>query len=360
RVIPEAVTGITPERSSTAQINKVKSKSSKKAKRRKVKAQPGKWVTLVTAYPAVKYIYGTIATLIVFFLVFYPNIGMAINNANRLSRPGTEWHESLVWMRENTPDPFQDADFYYELYEKPPGREAYNYPDSAYGVLAWWDYGHWITYIAHRIPNANPHQVGATAVAIFFTSQDEASANLLIDELGSRYVIIDLAMALHEINPEKDEYGSFYAMLEWAGKEETDFFEVYYRRGESGKYEPEILYYPEYYRSMSSRLYIFDGKEWTPQKTVVISWTEKELTDSKGNKLRSKVISNEKIFANYEDANIFIKENPDYLIVGTNPLYSPIPLEQLENYKLIHESTPPEAEPGYVSISEVKIFEYVP
>ncbi len=54
-----------------------------------------------------------------------------------------EWYESLTWMRNNTPDPGLD---YYGTYERPNPGEIYQYPNSAYGVMSWWDYGHIITY----------------------------------------------------------------------------------------------------------------------------------------------------------------------------------------------------------------------
>ena len=47
-----------------------------------------------------------------------------------------------------------------EIYNAPPNGEMFQYPDSAYGVMSWWDYGHVITYFAHPIPHANPFQAG--------------------------------------------------------------------------------------------------------------------------------------------------------------------------------------------------------
>ena len=42
--------------------------------------------------------------------------------------------------------------------------------------MSWWDYGHMITYIAKRIPNANPFQAGVAGpngAAAYFMSQSE-------------------------------------------------------------------------------------------------------------------------------------------------------------------------------------------
>jgi len=337
---------------------KQKAKSSKKAKRKKAQAQRKETGTLVTRYPISRYAYSVILMVAVFFLAFYPNIGMAINAARHGVYPSQDWHDALVWMRENTPEPFQDAAFYYKLYQRPAEGEYYNYPESAYGVMSWWDYGHWITYMAHRIPNANPHQAGASSAAEFFTAQDESSANEVLDEHGSRYIIIDGLMALHEIDPKARIYGHFYAMLDWAGKDRERFYEVYYQK-EGGKLTPVTLYYPAYYQSMSSRLYIFGGEKWVPtHSTLVISYIEK--TNTRG--VKYKEISDRRNFATYEEAEAFLElhGSSNYRMVGDNQLLSPVPLEKLEHYRLIYKSPGTMAVRGNETISKVEIFEYIP
>ena len=50
----------------------------------------------------------------VFFLVYFPNIQPAVNTASRATfTPDDAWCSSLEWLRENTPEPFDDAGFYY-------------------------------------------------------------------------------------------------------------------------------------------------------------------------------------------------------------------------------------------------------
>ena len=101
-----------------------------------------------------------------------------------------DWYNTLVWLRENSPEPFDDPEAYYNLYV---AREP------EYGVLSWWDYGHWIIEVAHRVPVSNPFQQGAVEAAKFFVKGKE------ID--GVKYVIIDQEMV----------EGKFNAMLFWAG-----------------------------------------------------------------------------------------------------------------------------------------------
>lgn len=329
--------------------------SQRKKKRKAVKKKKGKEGReasgFITRYLRLRYVSATLAAIIVFFAVFYPNIGEAISRARHPIGPNEAWHSSLLWMRENTPDPFQDPGFYYELYDRPLPGESYDYPESAYGVMSWWDYGHWITQIAHRIPNTNPHQEGAEDAALFFTAQDEASASEILSNLGSKYVIIDYEMAMTTMK--------FYTMAVWAGASESQFFEVYYQRTASGELEPRMIFYPEYYKSMCSRLYNLGGQAVVPNNsTQVISYTE--WTNGRGN--RYKEISGFSTFATYEEAEEYLKSHAtaNYRIVGIDPFISPVPLEELEHYKLVYPSNSSGGLPEDETIPFVQIFEYLP
>jgi hypothetical protein len=141
--------------------------------------------------------------------------------------------------------------------------------------------------------------------------------------------------------------------------EEEDFFERYYQRTEAGKLEPVILYNPEYYRSMSTRLFVFEGQAVVPaDSTYVISFEDKRAAGGEP----YKEITSIRQFPTYERAVSFLEENPDlgYLLVGYSQLRSAVPLERVEHYELVYESAPPTPEPGQVALSEVKIFEYTP
>jgi dolichyl-diphosphooligosaccharide--protein glycosyltransferase len=359
----EKVRGGEDDRSERRRKEKGKAKPGRKSRRKKAKEQRRESGTLVTSGAVLRYGYVVVAIVIVFFLALYPNIGRAIDVAEQTPNPNNAWHDAMVWMRENTPDPFQNPDFYYSLYQKPAGNEDYQYPSSAYSVMSWWDYGHYITYIAHRIPNSNPFQAGASEAAQYFTAQDVSEANERLNTLGSKYVIIDYPMAIARVQNGRI-FGKFYAMLDWAGKNRNDFFETYYQRvtdqkTKTSRLEPIILYYPEYYHSMCTRLYIFRGEAATPQNsTLVISYVEK--TDRKG--AQYKEISSAQQFATYDAAKSFLdsQTGSDYRIVGNNPFATAVPLEKLNNYKLIYES-PSKVEPAQgITTSYVKIFEYSP
>ncbi|MBA7505293.1 hypothetical protein ES706_03959 [subsurface metagenome] len=281
--------------------------------------------------------------IVVFFVVFFPNIGPATATAKQARfAPSDAWCSSLSWLKENTPDPFGDPDFYYELHESP-----FQYPESAYGVMAWWDYGYWITRIAHRLPNANPSQSRkvVTSVASLFTSQDENSAQEIIQEMGSSYIIIDYQTAT----------GKFWAIATWAGREQAEYFDVYYVP-QQNQLVPVQLFYPEYYRSFVVRLYNFDGKAVTPEGSIVISYQQKVSREGKP----YKEITSVEQFDSYEEAEAYFlsQESANYKIVSDNPFISPVPLEALKHYKLIHSSDSHTRQPTGETIPSVKIFEY--
>jgi len=67
-------------------------------------------------------------------------------------------------------------------------------------------------------------------------------------------------------------------------------------------------------------------------------------------------------FDSYQEAEAYLlsqeSANLPRRIVSTNPFISPVPLEALKHYKLIHSSDGGVAQPGVGMVPEVKIFEY--
>ena len=97
------------------------------------------------------------------------------------------WVETMEWLPVHTPDPGVN---YLGNYQK----ENFVYPSSAYGILSWWDYGHYITFIGKRIPVTNPFQdnlAGPSGAAAFFMAGSENESTLIAESMGARYVITD-------------------------------------------------------------------------------------------------------------------------------------------------------------------------
>ncbi|MEE8420280.1 MAG: STT3 domain-containing protein, partial [Dehalococcoidales bacterium] len=281
------------------------------------------------------------------FLVFYPSLQMAIPTASSARfAPTDAWVSSLSWMRANTPEPFDDPEFYYQRYEAPPPETGFPYPDSAYGVIAWTDYGYWITRIARRPPSTIPGP-GGSDVARFFLAQDEETAAGMAQEMDSRYVVIDDMTASSK----------FWALAQWAGGDITQFHDVYLVPQPDGTYNPHRLFHEEYYQAMLIRLYHFDGQAVTPQRTLVIAYEERPTDTGE----LVKLITDGQVFATYEEATAYMSAQGvgNYRIVGDNPFASPVPLSKTENFRLVHSSDDQTPTTG-TELPSVKIFEYVP
>jgi oligosaccharyl transferase (archaeosortase A-associated) len=275
-----------------------------------------------------QYLYIGLAAILIFFLGIFPNIQLSIMVSGINSGVSNEWYDALTWMKTNTPEPFQDNGYFNKLYQKP-ASGRYNYPSSAYGVLSWWDYGHYITQIAQRIPNSNPNQSGASSVATFLTAQNEGTADKLLDQMGTRYVMIDLNM----VTPYDNNFMTkmFSNVPPWAGKDLSQFCEIYFQMV-NGKYTPVTLFYPEYYYTMDARLYNFQGQRVIPaNSTIVISSTEKAGYN---------LVQSSQTFPTYEEARAFISGHTsgNYRIVGTSPFVTPVPLEKLDHYEMVFGS----------------------
>ena len=289
-----------------------------------------------------------LAVIVVFFFVLFPNIMKAKDVAAQARfAPSDAWQESMDWMRENTPEPLGSADAYYELYELPPVGENYTYPESAYAVTSWWDYGYWITRTAHRIPSANPSQAPKpiTKVATLFLSQYDSQAVDILVQLGSSYVVIDHAMVTNKL----------WAIVTWAGRNQSEFIGVFYFPYE-GQLIPIQVFYPEYYRTFLVRLYNFNGKSVPEGSPAVISYDEK--VDSKGNQYRQ--INNHEEFTSYQEALDYVnsQDSGNHIIIGNNPFVSPVPLEEVMDFRLVYSSTPSLKQQNEELLSEVKVFEY--
>jgi dolichyl-diphosphooligosaccharide--protein glycosyltransferase len=205
------------------------------------------------------------------------------------SGPGssTVWGEANYWVRNNTPKPgtYGDANDPMEYYGQYQETDDFAYPEGAYGIMSWWDYGHWITIQGQRIPNANPFQQGPRTASAYLQSTNETRANLLLEALPSlreqsgsvddhstaalrsivegqssqraaedtQYVMIDDKMA----------GGKFGAITRWAGPETGTYFtrEQFSLRSRNGT--PQNVTLPTttgaYEDTMLAKLYLEDA-----------------------------------------------------------------------------------------------------
>ncbi|MDD1653709.1 MAG: oligosaccharyl transferase, archaeosortase A system-associated [Methanomicrobiales archaeon] len=264
-----------------------------------------------------------------------------------------DWRESLEWMGAHTPSTGVD---YYAIDEK----ATYTYPEEAYGVMSWWDYGHQITYIAQRIPNANPFQRGVAgpygAASYFMTESEEYANGEIADRLGTRYVVTDIEM----------DIAKFWAMSTWynstaatAPYQETF---LYPSTENPDQYQTIELYTQHYYETMISRLHNFDGSLTDPGQVYYL-----EYVDAQQSGVSYPVLTAAHRMNATEAAAAVAAYNARapagrHATALSDAIF--LPIEQvpaLRHYRLVHESPTDvfTSGSGAPDIRYVKVFEYV-
>ncbi|MBN2733779.1 MAG: oligosaccharyl transferase, archaeosortase A system-associated [Methanomicrobiaceae archaeon] len=290
-----------------------------------------------------------VLAIVLAVLFVYFSAGMAIATGDAMKNDGMtpDWQESLEWMSSNTPETGID---YYSVYN----RNTYQNPAESYGVMSWWDYGHWITFTAKRPPNANPFQEGVAGPdgsASFFIQQNESESNAVLDHLNTRYVITDVEM----------DVAKFWAMATWYN---TDLMQAPYQADfgqimQDGSINPVRLNTDNYYQTMISKLHNFDGSMAEPDMVYYIEYVDGAMYGAS-----LPVIAAAEPLS-YTDAkekadayNANAKAGYGAVLLSVD-LFSPVSeVPALHNYRLIHESPTNVAGEGS-DLRYVKTFEYV-
>jgi dolichyl-diphosphooligosaccharide--protein glycosyltransferase len=258
------------------------------------------------------------------------------------------WYVSLDWLRRNTPEPFAGPEYYFARYT--PDRT----PRPAYTVMSWWDYGYEIVRVGRRVPSANPTQAGAAMAALFFTATTEADANTILDRRGSRYVLVDWELPILPRGAPDKYHGKFENLVAWAEKPASQFYDVMLSTSARGVKTPVILFYPEYYRTMAVRLYVFGGKAVMPKNsTWLVTYVEHERPDGT---FEREVVERTR-FATYEEAAAQLaRPGPARrVIVGPDPSIPCVPIEALKTFRHLHDS--PDTSTRITRLPSVRIFE---
>ncbi|WP_049986254.1 oligosaccharyl transferase, archaeosortase A system-associated [Halobellus rufus] len=260
----------------------------------------------------------------------------------------TVWDESLEWMQGNTPEEGNlggagnaDEMEYYGTYEY---TDDFDYPDGAYGVMSWWDYGHWITVNGERIPNANPFQQNADTAANFLlapneTQSEEVLASQSTEGDQTRYVMVDWQMATPG-----SKFGAptvFYNAEENVSRQ--DFLQTMYRfddENEGRFVGTTSMRTDRFYDSTMTRLYYYHGSARNPSP-VVYDWEERQVQTQGGDSVT--VPANPqgetfvRTFDNMSAAEEFVEEDGSAQIGGIGA-YPAERVEALEHYRLAHVS----------------------
>lgn len=261
----------------------------------------------------------------------------------------SNWHDALTWMRTNTPEPFADAEAYLH-----PAADSTAASTAAYGVMAWWDYGYWITRVARRVPVSNPKQTGVPAATAVLLAPTPREASQAMERAGARYLIVNWQL---QVAPGGTTRGYFGGMVLAKGGNPMDYCQLHARRdrvtGTLG--EPTLYCYPEYYRTMAMRLYLFAGKAVTPPGVVTVVASH----ETRVGHTVVREVTDQWTFDTYEQATTFLTTSPrtDLRIVSTSPHVTCVPLEAAEGYRQVFQSLDREQDTGP---SAVQIFEFEP
>jgi dolichyl-diphosphooligosaccharide--protein glycosyltransferase len=270
---------------------------------------------------------------------------MAQAQGNQPSAGVVGWGSSLGWMDDNTPTPgnYGGAGNNMSYYGTYPRQADYDYPEGAYGVMSWWDYGHWITQRGERIPNANPFQQGATDAANFLLAPNESGANEVLetvseDDAKTRYVMVDWKMAN---TWSRAANGKFFAPIQFY--DDGDVRPRDFRsRVLVSPTRPQTAYYvrhQRYYESQMIKLWHFYGSAQQPNP-VVINYDERRVGTQGGGTssifLLPRERPNFRQFQSMGQAEEYLQNNTGQIGgVGPNP---PEFVEALEHYRLVRNS----------------------
>jgi len=289
-------------------------------------------------------------------LVFAPNLYSAFN-ADVFTGISPDWKESLDWVRTSTPEPFGDPDFFYARYRARDFGADYQYPASAYSVMAWWDYGYAIVDVARRIPVTNPTQANAGAAADFFLAQSEADAVPILRENRARYVMVDERLPLW---PSEDALmvGDFPIFFQYSRlHRKQEYLLLAYQSGPDGRLLPKIFYRPAYYRSMAVRLFLFGGQSAEDHEGAVLLWLEEKKFPN--GKFYQQIVDSKRFQSLQEAAAAEAAcRNQGCQLVSDNPLVSCTQLEPLQQVRAVFASTSSAIGIGRSARKTVQVYEF--
>ena len=306
-----------------------------------------------TGHPRSNYLMVGLIIIIAGLGILFAYTSVSFSYSNAVANPinmNPDWRESLDWLGNNTPDSGVN---YYTIFDP----KTFKFPQGSYGVMSWWDYGHMITYISKRIPNANPFQqgvAGGTGAADYFMSTSEDTANGILDHLGTRYIITDIEM----------DTGKFWAMSTWYNNSlATAPYQMTLLtpgRNNPNNYEPALMNKQSYYLTTVSRLHNFDGSMTPASNVYYIEYADPEITQ-----VTLPVITRAEAM-NASDAKrrvdaYNLKAPAGYHAVALSPAII-LPIETvpaLIHYRLVHESPSNVFNAKTPDVKYVKVFEYV-
>ncbi len=292
---------------------------------------------------------GALATIVL--VVVAPMVLVApVTAASSANAPGggiQGWSESLSWMDDHTPEEglYDDDEQELDYYGTYPATGDFDYEPGSYGVLSWWDYGHWITAQGERIPTANPFQQGATSAADFLLAPNESYAGDVIrrvseTDAGTRYVMVDWKMA--NVYSGQNFGGKYFAPPRFSNLgNASDYYRGVFVNVNDRLAGPMYYHTQDYYESMVIRLYRFHGSAATPQP-FVFDW-ERQTNDRGTFDVVTRGQQNIRTFDSMAAAREYVRNDTTAIVGGVGPFPSER-VPALEHYRLVGTSDTPATE----------------
>ncbi|MDR0767336.1 MAG: oligosaccharyl transferase, archaeosortase A system-associated [Methanosarcinales archaeon] len=305
-----------PVYSSKQESAKVRRESSKV----KVKADNGNEKIVIAA----------VVLVVALGVLLVPTFNLTSQYVSGTGGPNEAWIESSLWLRDNTPEigldwygryemPPQDPDgngtsgnrnlFGVEFFVNQVSTVPFDYPGTAYGVLSWWDYGHWLQVIGERMVNANPFQAGVggrrgsitddmiPGAAPFFVAETEAAATSVLYDIdpreglfGARFIVTDIEMA--------SGMSKFYAMTAWT-LDTNDYRTIVNIGGQN----QSIIGSDRYFNSMVFRLHMLDAAGLEQYRMVYESRAYSPNTHMSWQEILYKTLFNQRYSGNIPETN---------------------------------------------------------
>lgn len=285
------------------------------------------------------------------FLVF-TNGRIALEQMETDNSPTKDWRDALAWLSQNTPEPFQDSSAWLKWHPRLTGTQIFPYPSSAYGTGVWWDFGYWVEHLGRRIPTSNGTQSGVAETARFFVDPNPVTAIEKLRASRTRYVIVDPSLPVLELS----HPSQFLGMLTWARADVLQYVRLYYSEDADGLH-PQLVYLPNYYRSLGMRLFLVEGQQTDTARGVPVVMSHAE---NRGGRTVH-IIEGTRFFQTENEARRFIGGHPenDLLLASTDAGSTCVPLEELKG---IHRVFTSDSNPisALRAIHAVKIFEVLP
>lgn len=276
--------------------------------------------------------YHILSLLIILFL-FTPvllmpiNVGTVYQQEASMNQGYQDWEEPLEWLDNNSDEVGIDQ---YGVYEK----NSFEYPEESYGIMSWWDYGHWITATAERPAVANPFQQHAyNASDYLLANSTEKSENVMknLDENAeAKYIAIDWQM----VSP----YSKYAAITQFNNNVTLDDTITRYYETQPGA-GAEISFIQKdqrYYESTMVRLYYGHGGRMDPS-SYTVDYNLQGTQVDRSIRVVTPELDPIKKHDTIKEARNYAENNTEVSVggIGNKPKD---PVKALDNYRLVKTS----------------------